>query len=475
MDIPGGVSAVCALYKECEHMAENISVEIADRFVGFITDWEYEQYLLLGGYGSGKSYAIGQKIILKLLAEKRTALVVRNVKDTIKESCYLLLKEILSNMDMLAEEKGRSKTKQTKVIAVQSPMEFRFPNGSRIIFKGLDNPEKIKSIHGVSIVWIEECSEIRLSAYEELLGRIRTPNISMHFILSCNPVGRENWVYNTFFRRMDETQNKEIVVCDEYKLYKRRTLVCDIGDNRKMYYHHSLPDDNPFLPVGYVKRLNALKTHDMRLWVVARWGRFGAAGTIVLPNFEVAKDKQKFINKVNDISAHYHFFGIDFGFEESFNALVSCCVDNENKDLYIYDEIYVNKVTDDRFSSREDVRRTASRASRCEKIIVGDCAEPKTILFYNQQGIAMRPCRKFAGSRLANTKKLKRFRHIYCSPKCKNAIRELKDLTYKKDSRGNVIYDEFNIDPHIFSALWYALDDYTVADIKDVKRNTRSD
>ena len=45
---------------------------------------------------------------------------------------------------------------------------------------------------------------------------------------------------------------------------------------------------------------------------------------------------------------------------------------------------------------------------------------------------------------------MKRFRRIICSPKCKNTIRELKDLTYAKDRQGNIIYDEFNIDAHTF-------------------------
>lgn len=82
--------------------------------------------------------------------------------------------------------------------------------------------------------------------------------------------------------------------------------------------------------------------------------------------------------------------------------------------------------------------------------------------------------KKYIGSRLQNTKKIKRFKKIVCSPKCKNTIRELKDLTYVKDSKGNAIYDEFNIDSHTFSALWYALDTYTVADIKDIKPNTKA-
>ena len=52
-------------------------------------------------------------------------------------------------------------------------------------------------------------------------------------------------------------------------------------------------------------------------------------------------------------------------------------------------------------------------------------------------------------------------------PSCQNTIRELKDLTYKKAANGDTIYDEFNIDPHSFSAIWYALDTVTVADVKE--------
>lgn len=426
----------------------NVNMNVSNRFASFLTDWDYEQYLLLGGYGSGKSYHVATKIILKLIEEKRIALVTRQVRDTIKDSCFALFKEILSNMDLLsADTTNKTKRTDNKVIAVSSPMEIRFPNGSRIIFKGLDNPEKIKSIHGVSIVWIEECSEIRYEAYTELLGRVREPNTSLHFILSCNPVGKENWVYNTFFTHTDE-KGKEKVIQDEKEFYRRRTIV-----NKKngVYYHHSLPDDNPFLPASYIRRLDALKQTDKQLWVVARWGRFGANGTRVLPNFTVAKDAKQFKNKINSISAQYHFFGLDFGFEESYNALLSCCVDDKNKILYIYDEVYMNHITDDRFSQRTDVRSVAERAGRCEKPICADSSEPKTIQFYRQQGYNMYGAKKYIGSRLQNTKKIKRFKKIVCSPKCKNTIRELKDLTYAKDSKGNAIYDEFNIDPHTFN------------------------
>lgn len=450
----------------------SVDINVSSRFATFLNDWDYEQYLLFGGYGSGKSYHVALKIVLKLLEEKRTALVVRQVRETMKESCFVLFKEILSKLDMLEDIKlrGNQNPYSGKAVAVSSPLEIRFTNGSRIIFRGMDNAEKIKSIHGVSIVWIEEGSEVRYDGYTELLGRIRESKVSLHFIITTNPVGKENWIYNTFFVRTDNKGKQKTIQSPE-EVYKRRTLV---NKTNGVYYHHSLPDDNPFLPASYIRRLDSLKQSDSRLWVVARWGRFGASGTRVLPNFVVAKDAKQFVNKVNNISSNYHYFGLDFGFEESYNALISCCVDDDAKVLYIYDEVYMNHITDDRFSNRSDVRAVAERAGRCNKPICADSAEPKTIQFYRQQGFNIYGAKKYIGSRLQNTKKLKRFNKIVCSPKCRNTIRELKDLTYKRDSRGNVIYDEFNIDPHTFSALWYALDTYTVADVKEVKTNSKA-
>ena len=73
----------------------------------------------------------------------------------------------------------------------------------------MDKPEKVKSINGVSIVWFEECSEIKYDGYKEILGRIRTPNVSMHFILSCNPVSFDNWVYRRFFVSLDENGKEQ--------------------------------------------------------------------------------------------------------------------------------------------------------------------------------------------------------------------------------------------------------------------------
>lgn len=451
-----------------------ITKKVAPAFEDFLFNWDYEQYLLLGGYGSGKSYHIAFKIILKVMEETRTAMVCRQVYDTIQDSCYDLFKEILDDMGLLTEDVREYRRDRNKVLALKSPLRFLFHNRSKIIFKGLDKVEKIKSINNVSIVWLEECSEMAYSSYNELLGRIRTPKISLHFILSCNPVGKENWVYRYFFVKLDDDGDEHVIV-DPERLYEKGCLVHD-----GVYYHHSIPEDNPWLPIAYLRRLDKLRTYDPQLWQVARWGRFGATGTRVLPQIGLANSPTAFKRKIEELGQENMYFGFDFGFEESFNAVVSMSVDPKQGVLYIWDEIYINHVTDDKMAQLEEMqelkdRLLAMRAAGHNKVIVADNEDPKAISYYRQCGYPIRACRnKFHGSRLSNTRKIKRFKRIVVSPKCKNTWRELHDLTYKKDAKGNAIYDEFNIDPHTFSAIWYALDTVTVADLKDRQFNSRT-
>ncbi|MGO3751202.1 MAG: PBSX family phage terminase large subunit [Peptoniphilaceae bacterium] len=415
-----------------------VNKEVNPAFEDFIFDWNYKTYLLVGGYGSSKSYHIALKIILKLLEEKRTCLVVREVFDTIRDSTYSLFVEILEDMSLIGI-----------VRFTVSPMQFIFPNGSKIIFKGMDKPGKLKSINDITIIWIEEASEVKYAGYKELLGRARHPTLSLHFILSTNPVGKDNWVYTHFFI---DNINKRYVLNDE-DLYKEKTIVKD-----NVYYHHSTADDNLFLPLSYTEQLDELKEYDPDLYRTARKGQFGVNGTRVLPQFEIMKHNLV-IASINKIPERFKRVGMDFGFEESFNAIVKMAIDDKKKDLYIYFEYYKNKMTDDKtsYEMKEFINK--------REIIFADGAEPKTIKFYQQEGFRMVGS-KGEFKRIENTRKVKRFKHIYCSDKCINTIRELKDLTYKTDNLGNPIYDEFNIDPHTFSAIWYGLDGYEVADIK---------
>lgn len=415
----------------------NKQVTVNNHFIDFIQDWNYKFYFLVGGYGSSKSYHVATKLLLKLASEKRLALVVREVYDTIRDSCFSLFEEVALRIGIYDHLKFKT-----------SPMQVIFPNGSKIIFKGLDNPQKLKSINGVSIIWLEECSECKYEAYKELLGRLRHKELSNHIICSTNPVGTDNWTYSHFFKN---DENNKIILDDEI-LYINR-----IVKTNNTYYHHSTCEDNAFLPKSYIDELNQMREYDFDLYRVARLGHYGANGEKVLPQFKVL-EHDKVMDFANKCPSRHIKTGMDFGFVTSYNAVIQMAIDDKNKDLYIFNEYYSKGKTDDEIAKEIEEFKNF--------IIIADNAEPKSIAYFNRLGYKMKACKKFAGSRLANTKKIKRFKNIYCSDKCKHTIKELKNLTYKKDRRGNIVEDEFNIDPHTFSAIWYGLDDYEVADIK---------
>ncbi|MGG3104071.1 PBSX family phage terminase large subunit [Bacillus velezensis] len=414
--------------------------KVNPHFEDFLFDWNQKFQFLVGGYGSSKSYHAALKIILKLLTEKRTALVIREVYDTHRDSTFSLFEEIVNELEI-----------DHVVRCVSSPMQIRFPNGSRIIFKGLDKPAKLKSINNISIIWIEECSEVKYEGFKELLGRLRHPTLPLHMILSTNPVGEDNWTFRHFFK--DDRQKR--FVLDDKELYGKRTIV--VNDT---YYHHSTAEDNLFLPESYVKQLDELKDYDPDLYRIARKGRFGINGVRVLPQFE-ERPHEEVMEDIANIHRPLKRVGMDFGFEESYNAIVRLAVDTEKKYLYIYWEYYKNQMTDDR--TAEEIKEFAET----KELIKADAAEPKTIRYYQQQGFNMVGARKFQGSRLQYIKKIKRFKKIICSDRCENTVYELKPLTYATDKLGHIIEDEFTIDPHTFSAIWYALDDYEVSDLKE--------
>ncbi|MFL0436965.1 PBSX family phage terminase large subunit [Bacillus pumilus] len=413
--------------------------EVNPHFEDFLFDWNQKFQFLVGGYGSSKSYHIALKLILKLLDEKRTALVIREVYDTHRDSTFSLFEEIVNDL-------GLDHVIQCRT----SPLMLKFHNGSRIIFKGLDKPAKLKSINNISIIWIEECSEVKYEGFKELLGRLRHPTLDLHMILSTNPVGQDNWTYRHFFK---DDQNNRFILDDE-RLYKERTIA--INDT---YYHHSTAEDNLFLPVSYIKQLDELKEYDPDLYRIARKGHFGINGIRVLPQFEVQPHEDVML-AISNINRPLLRAGMDFGFVDSYNAVVRLAVDHEKKYLYIYWEYYDRGKTDD--VTVEDLKEFIET----KELIKAD-NEQKTIAYFRKMGYNMVPAHKFQGSRLQYTKKIKRFKKIICSDSCKNTIYELQPLTYKTDKNGNIIEDEFKIDPHTFSAIWYALDDYEVTDLKE--------
>lgn len=414
-------------------------VIINDHFYDYVFDWKKKYYFLVGGYGSSKSYNTALKIILKLLQEKRKVLVVRQVFDTLRETCFSLLNEVIEKLGI-----------QEVVKVTVSPMKFEFQNGSEIIFKGGDKPEKLKSLNGVSIVWVEEAPEVRYDIFKELIGRLRTQE-SVHFLMSNNPVSENSWTFKHFFK--DEKLDPE-------ELYSKRVLTI-----KDIYYHHSLVSDNAFVSDEYKKTLEDYKVFDPDLYRIAFLGRFGQTGVKVLNN--VHKMSREEVNRaLENISTRELFDGLDFGFSVSYNAFTRVAIDEVNNYLYVYDRFYNKGLINSELTEL------------LEKFVEGkyhditaDSSRPELIEEMKRKRIRIKETRKGKGSISEGIQKLRSFKKIFVAHDLEDCYKDISDLTFKVNKNGDVIENEFSWDSHYMDSLRYAIEDYRFVSYKHGRIN----
>lgn len=111
------------------------------------------------------------------------------------------------------------------------------PNGSAFLCGGVDDPNKLKSIVGITDAWLEEATEFTLDDFTQISLRIRNPQVkNQQIYLSLNPVSKANWVFLQFFAPEADS-----------KLLAQTKII-------KTTYH-----DNRFLPQEYIDNLLMLK------------------------------------------------------------------------------------------------------------------------------------------------------------------------------------------------------------------------
>lgn len=159
------------------------------KYIRYLDD-ETRYLCVYGGASSGKSYFIGQRCIYRLLHKKMNLLVVRQTGDSNRNSTFALLKQIINEWGLANE----FKITDLKIVC---------KNGNEVIFKGLDDVEKIKSItfsNGIlTDIWIEEATECSEEDVNQLMLRLRGGrNIKKQMVLSFNPVNANHWIKRKF-------------------------------------------------------------------------------------------------------------------------------------------------------------------------------------------------------------------------------------------------------------------------------------
>ena len=187
-----------------------ISKKLFNRSYWPLLEDEHRYLVLYGGAGSGKSYFVAQRYITKLLTGKLNLLVVRNTGKSNRDSTFALLKQIINNTKL--KDRYDNELPTSSLVTINTAdMRIRF-NKNEIIFAGLDDVEKLKSItfsNGeLTDIWIEEASEITESDFNQLDIRLRGEGTKKQIVLSFNPIDVNHWLK----RRFIDIKNEDIVV-----------------------------------------------------------------------------------------------------------------------------------------------------------------------------------------------------------------------------------------------------------------------
>lgn len=171
-------------------MNQQARLSINDVYIPYYNN--SDRYLVLwGGSGSGKSVFASQKILLRCIGEeKHRFLCIRKVANTIRSSIYQRFYDLISSLGLMSEFDIN-----------KSEMRFTHrPTGNEILMLGLDDVERLKSIEGITGLWVEEATELSESDFDQLDLRLRGETINYkQIILSFNPIDESHWLKKRFF------------------------------------------------------------------------------------------------------------------------------------------------------------------------------------------------------------------------------------------------------------------------------------
>ena len=355
------------------------------KFFPLLFDYSHRWEVYMGSAGSSKSYFITQKLIIRCCKEPIKVLVCRRTGATIRNTCFSLFKDILAKWQLTSHVKIR-----------ESDFNIKFPNGSEIIFIGLDEETKLLSLNNIGCIFIEEAFEVPKAIVEQLNLRLRGNTPNQQIIMAFNPISKNHWLYD----------------------------FCENSPPSSFMYTHSTFRDNPFLNKEYIAELEELYTRNpakARIFCDGEWG-VDSEG-LVLTNWR----KEEF--NAMDLAAlgYEHRVGMDLGWIDK-SAIIDTLYDRENKTIYVFNEFYKSGC-----QLSELAQAINNMNLRKTKIYV-DAAEPRSIQYFKQEGINAIPCAKGKDSVKAGLMFLQDHL-IIVHPSCKNFIMELENFSYIKSKQ----------------------------------------
>jgi PBSX family phage terminase large subunit len=377
----------------------------------------HTHYDLSGGRGSLKSSCVSLLVPLILLANKNThALVLRKVANTIRDSVYAQYLWAIGELGMASYWEAK----------VQ-PMELIYrPTGQKIMFRGADDPMKIKSIKVpfgyIAVTHFEEKDQFagRAEIRNILQSTMRGGSKFWNFESYNPPISRDNWA------------NKD-------SLEERPDRLC-----HKSTYLEAPPE---WLGSQFLSEAEHLKSTDERAYRHEYLGEAVGTGGNVFENLELRKITDKEISHFDRI-----YQGVDFGWFPDQLAFIRAHYDRNQETIYLLDELYVNKWPNENLADWIKGKKYTDAYITC------DSAEPKSVADLRAFGLPAQSAMKGPGSVDYGFKWLQKRKIVIDRHRTPNAYQEFANYEYERDKDGEFISGYPDRNDHILSATRYAFE-----------------
>ncbi|MCD6477503.1 MAG: PBSX family phage terminase large subunit [Candidatus Aenigmarchaeota archaeon] len=357
------------------------------KFHQFLENSKKRINLLYGSAGSGKSYAMAQFFVRRFYEGKdKRFLVLRKTLPSLRITAYKLI------LDLLREYNLPYHLNKTEML-----LSF---GTNEMLFKSLDDPEKIKSYEG-NYLWIEEATEITHEDFLQLNLRLRrkTEDINQMY-LTFNPISKLHWIY----QELIEKERDDVAIL------------------------HSTYKDNPFLSEDYIKELENLKDQDETYYQVYALGEWGVLQNIIYTNYDLIDTWPGSFDEV--------IYGLDFGYN---NPSVLVEVRIKDKELYLRELLYQTHLTNE-----DLIEKLKELIPDRNSYIYADPAEPARIEEIARAGLNIHLADKSVKDGIDFVRRQK----LHILKSSVNLIKEISGYKYKEDKDGNVLEEPVKFRDH---------------------------